>query len=55
MPDILLAYLDPGAGSLLLQILLGGWAAAFVLVKLGWKRIRSIFVRDEPTDQPETL
>ena len=37
------AYLDPGAGSMLLQILLGGLAGLGVLGKLYWHRIRGLF------------
>ena len=32
------AYLDPGSGSILLQVLLGGFAAVGVIVKLYWNR-----------------
>lgn len=35
------AYIDPGAGSLALQLILGGLAGAFVTLKLFWRRIRS--------------
>ncbi len=38
-----LAYMDPGTGSLLLQILLGGVAGLFVFLKLFWHRILSVF------------
>ncbi len=37
------AYLDPGSGSMLVQLLLGGVAGAAVVVKLGWERFRSLF------------
>jgi len=37
------AYLDPGAGSMLLQILLGGLAGLGVLWKLYWHRITQLF------------
>ena len=37
------AYLDPGSGSMFLQLLLGGVAGAAVIVKLGWQRFRDIF------------
>ena len=37
------AYLDPGSGSMLLQILLGGFAAVGVIVKLYWHRLISLF------------
>ena len=34
-----LAYLDPGSGSMLIQIIVGGIAAAGVSIKLFWRRI----------------
>ncbi len=39
------AYLDPGSGSMLLQILLGGFAAIGVVAKLYWHRVTSFFRR----------
>jgi len=39
------AYLDPGSGSMLLQLLLGGFAAFGVVGKLYWRRIVSLFRR----------
>ena len=35
-----LAYLDPGTGSMLLQVILGGIAAVGVALKLFWHKIR---------------
>ena len=43
------AYLDPGAGSMLLQVLLGGTAAAGVLVKVFWHSLTMPF-RRRPSD-----
>jgi hypothetical protein len=37
------AYIDPGTGSLLLQLLLGGLASAWVVIKLFGKRIMARF------------
>lgn len=34
------AYLDPSSGSILIQIVLGGIAGFFVLLKIYWRRIR---------------
>jgi hypothetical protein len=34
------AYLDPGTGSMMLQLLLGGIAGAMVVGKLYWQRFR---------------
>ena len=35
----MLAYLDPGSGSMLVQLLVGGVAAAGVALKLYWYKI----------------
>lgn len=35
-PQMMLAYLDPGAGSLILQLLAGGLAGLAVMGKLYW-------------------
>jgi hypothetical protein len=34
------AYLDPGSGGMIVQLLLGGLAGAGVLVRLFWNRVR---------------
>ena len=48
------AYLDPGTGSIILQLLLGGVAGGLVIIKLYWARLRSFFVRDgKPQDKHE--
>lgn len=41
------AYLDPGSGSMLLQVLLGGFAAVGVAVRLYWQRGITRFRRKE--------
>ena len=41
------AYLDPGSGSMLLQILLGGFAALGVIGKLYWNRLTSLLKRKD--------
>ena len=37
------AYLDPGTGSMLVQLLLGGFAGVLVVGKLYWHRLREFF------------
>lgn len=39
------AYLDPGTGSIMLQMILGGLAGLAVAVKLYWARIVEVFER----------
>jgi hypothetical protein len=34
------AYVDPGAGSMLVQLITGGVAGALVLLRLFWNRLR---------------
>jgi len=38
--NLVLAYLDPGAGSILLQLLLAGVAGAGILARTLWGRFR---------------
>lgn len=46
------AYLDPGTGSIILQMLLGGFAGALFVLKLYWARFAGFFRRDRK--RPET-
>ena len=46
----LLAYLDPGSGSMILQILAGGVAAVAVTARLYWNRILK-FLRIKKDDE----
>jgi hypothetical protein len=39
------AYLDPGTGSMLLQVLIAGLAATSVVVGRYWYKVKSYFVR----------
>lgn len=45
------AYLDPGTGSIILQMLLGGVAGVMVVAKLYWHQFTSLFRRNR--EQPE--
>lgn len=45
-----LAYLDPGTGGFILQMLLGGFAGALVVGRLYWHRLTEIFGRGNKDD-----
>jgi hypothetical protein len=52
------AYLDPGTGSMILQVLLGGVAGVALVGKLYWHRFLVMIgarpeTTDGPTDQPK--
>ncbi len=47
------AYLDPGTGSMVLQLLLGGIAGALVVGKLYWHRFKSMFGRSASNPSTE--
>jgi hypothetical protein len=53
VPEVL-AYLDPGTGSMLVQLIVGGFAAAGVAIKVYWRRLtRLLRIRkDEPELRP---
>jgi hypothetical protein len=46
-----LAYIDPGSGSMILQMILGGLAAAAVFLKLFWHRLL-VFLRIRKPVEP---
>ena len=39
------AYIDPGTGSVLLQMILGGLAGLIVVLKIGWSRLGQLLGR----------
>jgi len=49
-----LAYLDAGSGSMIAQILVGGFAAAGVAMKMYWNRIKKFFGRGDE-DESSTV
>ena len=53
MQPMLPAYIDPGSGSLLLQIILGGVAAIGVTAKLTWRRLLHTLHIRKDEEQPQ--
>ncbi|MGE0825156.1 MAG: hypothetical protein AB7G75_21730 [Candidatus Binatia bacterium] len=47
------AYLDPGSGSMFLQLLLGGFAGVAVILKLYWRRLLTFLGLTQCTQQNE--
>jgi hypothetical protein len=39
------SYLDPGTGSMLAQLVMGGVAGVLVVFKLYWKKVKSLFIK----------
>ena len=49
------AYLDPGSGSMILQIIAGGVAAVAVTAKLYWNRLlRFLHIKKDEPDTPDS-
>ena len=48
----LFAYLDPGAGSMILQMILAGILGLSYTLKLYWRRIVRFVRRDKTSDEP---
>ena len=48
-PEPVFAYIDPGTGSMLVQMTIGAIAAGLTLCKLYWKKIVGLF-RSRPED-----
>ena len=48
-----LSYVDPTAGGMLLQVLLGGVAGIAVVIKLFWYRIKSTLTGQGRSSDPD--
>lgn len=49
------AYLDPGTGSFILQMLVAGLLGALLYIKLAWANVKSFFHRLFSKQEPESL
>ena len=47
-----IAYLDPGSGSMILQVVTGGVAAAAVAGRIYWRRLKGFFGLGKRDDEP---
>jgi hypothetical protein len=47
----LFAYLDPGSGSMMLQVIAGGLAAAAVTLKVYWRRLLVLLRIRKPVEE----
>ena len=50
-PFIIIAYLDPGTGSVLLQLILASLLGVGVAVRIFWHKIVSLFKKPPETDK----
>lgn len=53
-PSAAYAYLDPGSGSMLLQLVLGGLAGLAVIAKLYWHRLLGLFGMNAPQEEGDS-
>lgn len=44
-----MAYLNPGTGSLLIQLIIGGALGIVLAVRIFWKNIKGLFIKNDPT------
>jgi hypothetical protein len=54
IPTTAHAYIDPGAGSLILQVLLGGIAGVLLLLKTYWHRFTGSGGSGKQSEKPPT-
>jgi hypothetical protein len=47
------AYLDPGSGSFLIQLLIAGVVGAGFLIRAYWKKIKGLFNRSEAKEEDD--
>jgi len=48
------AYLDPGSGSFLVQLLIAGLVGAGFLIKTYWKKIKGLFRRSDSKKEDDS-
>jgi hypothetical protein len=48
------AYLDPGSGSFLIQLLIAGIVGAGFLIKAYWKKIKGLFTRSDSQKEEDS-
>ena len=53
--NIVLAYIDPGTGSMVLQLILGGVAGLLIILKLWGQRIKSFLSFSKKDDNDNQL
>lgn len=46
-PSTCFAYLDPGSGSYLIQIIIASLAGVGYLLKVNWEKVKNIFAKKE--------
>lgn len=44
-------YIDPGSGSVILQVILAALLGIGVTIRLFWEKIKSLFNRNEKTNK----
>jgi hypothetical protein len=45
------AYIDPGSGSVAVQVILAGFLGFLLALKIYWKKIINLFRKDEKTEK----
>lgn len=48
------AYLDPGTGSYLLQILIAALAGSFFAIKMKWQSIKMLFSKKKDSEKKDS-
>lgn len=51
--SFVLAYLDPGSGGLIIQIVIAALLGGGLMVKTFWRQITGLFRKDTPSLQEE--
>ena len=54
-PKVDLLYLDPGSGSILIQLIIASALGAALIVKTSWSRIKNFFRKDKSEGSEEEI
>ena len=54
-PTSTFAYLDPGSGSMILQLILAGIASVAVMIRVFWSKIKGLLGLNKPKENEDPL
>ncbi|MBK22833.1 MAG: hypothetical protein CME70_02415 [Halobacteriovorax sp.] len=55
IPASAFAYIDPGTGGIIVQVILGGIGGLILFFKLYWKKVKSFFSKEEKPEESKAV
>ncbi|MCR4392988.1 MAG: hypothetical protein NUV31_01300 [Dehalococcoidales bacterium] len=52
-PLIVLAYIDAGTGSMIIQVIIGALAGGLLALKIFWGKVKRLFRKNSPEEKAQ--